>query len=228
MRKCEGTSLTADLFLCAEEIAMFKPILFAASGALALSSCGGSAPPNDSPQDSAATAEPATSAQASESAPETVSTPQLPSDSTASNVPLTPVPPAPPPVPAAALGPQARKGSAGAQAVLQTWARALETRRFDLAWQQFGTPPASRAAFTQWWERYRSIKVILGEGESDAAMGSLYYTAPAKLTGTTVGGKPFRLHGDVVVRRVNDVDGATPAQLRWHIGTADLKDAAAP
>lgn len=95
-----------------------------------------------------------------------------------------------------------------------------------MAWQQFGNPPASRSAFIKWWERFRTIKVSLGQGEGDAAMGSLYYTAPATLVGTTVEGKPFRLQGDVVVRRVNDVDGATPAQLRWHIGTADLKDTA--
>jgi len=36
-------------------------------------------------------------------------------------------------------------------------------------------------------------------------------------------GKPFRLEGEVVLRRVNDVDGATADQLRWHIAQADLK-----
>jgi hypothetical protein len=109
------------------------------------------------------------------------------------------------------------------QVVLRTWASALERHDFARAWEQFGQPPASRAAFARWWRRYRTIHVALGPGVGDAAMGSLYYTAPATLTGMTVTGKPFRLHGDVVVRRVNDVDGATPAQLRWHIGTADLK-----
>jgi hypothetical protein len=209
---------------------MFRPVLFAASGALALSGCSGSAPVGDAPQDTSTTADqPATVASSAPPATPTAST------STATQMPVTPPPPAPPVVPAPpaappspSLSPQAQKGSAGAQAVLRTWARALEDRQFDVAWQQFGNPPASRAAFIKWWNRYRTIKVSLGAGESDAAMGSLYYTAPATLTGTTMDGKPFRLKGDVVLRRVNDVDGATPAQLRWHIGTADLKDAAAP
>jgi hypothetical protein len=129
------------------------------------------------------------------------------------------VPPPPAPLPS-----KDEKTEKGARAVAQTWARALETHQFGLAWEQFGSPPASRAAYAKWWERYRTIRVTLGRGESDAAMGSVYYTVPATLTGTTVAGKPFRLEGNVVMRRVNDVDGATPAQLRWHIGTADLKD----
>ena len=126
--------------------------------------------------------------------------------------------------PAVPLSAQDQKGDKGARAVLQTWARALEAHEFGLAWEQFGTPPASRTAYAKWWERYRTIHVTLGPGESDAAMGSLYYTAPAMLTGKTMAGDEFALQGNVVVRRVNDVDGASPAQLRWHIGSADLKD----
>lgn len=142
-----------------------------------------------------------------------------------SPTPIASPPPALPPRPT----PQAEKGEAGARAVLQTWAHALESQQFDLAWQQFGDqPPASRSAYAKWWQRYSTIKVTLGKGTGDAAMGSLYYSAPATLTGTTIEGKPFRLQGDVVVRRVNDVDGATPAQLRWHIGSADLKDTGTP
>jgi hypothetical protein len=208
---------------------MFRSVLFAASGALALSGCSGSAPAGDAPQDTSTTADQPATVASSPSAPPATPTP---STSTAAQMPEVPAPPAvPAPAaapPSASLSPQAQKGSAGAQAVLRTWAQALENRQFDVAWQQFGNPPASRAAFIKWWNRYRTIKVSLGAGESDAAMGSLYYTAPATLTGTTMDGKPFRLKGDIVLRRVNDVDGATPAQLRWHIGTADLKDAAAP
>lgn len=114
------------------------------------------------------------------------------------------------------------KGPDGARSVLNTWARALEQQQFSVAWEQFRNPPANRAAYTKWWARYRSIHVALGPGVSDAAMGSLYYTAPATLTGTTAAGKPFRLEGSVVLRRVNDVDGASPAQLQWHIQSADF------
>lgn len=117
------------------------------------------------------------------------------------------------------------KGVKGARAVLLTWARALENRQFGTAWDQFGNPPASRAAFTKWWQRYRTITVSVLNGEMEGAAGSSYYTAPAIVTGETIEGKAFRLQGDVILRRVNDVDGATPAQLRWHIESADLKAA---
>lgn len=197
---------------------MYRPNLFAASVFLMLSGCGDDAPTPDSP---AAIATPAVATAVpgvSEPMPSDVPTPPVSSTTQA------PSSPAPPPLPVPPVAPQAQKGPEGARAVLRTWAQALESRQFDVAWEQFGHPPASRAAFIKWWERYGTIKVALGPGEGDAAMGSLYYTAPATLTGTTVAGKPFRLQGDVVVRRVNDVDGATPAQLRWHIGTADLKE----
>jgi len=200
---------------------MFRHILLAAPGALALAACGGSPPTTDSPQDTATPASQETAAEPSVAAPSVPSVPPI-SATEAPSVPRSS------PVASASLSPQAQKGSAGAEAVLQTWARALETRQSDLAWQQFRDPPASRTDFRKWWERYRSIEVTLGEGQGDAAMGSLYFTAPVTLTGTTIQGKPFRLQGDVVLRRVNDVDGATPAQLRWHIGTADLKDAPTP
>jgi hypothetical protein len=127
------------------------------------------------------------------------------------------------PAPAQSLILQHEKGEAGARAVLQRWADGLERRRFGQAWTQFGHPPASQQAFSRWWSRYRTIKVSLGPGSGDAGAGSLYYTAQATLTGLTRQGRRYRLEGPVVLRRVNDVDGATPEQLRWHIDSADLK-----
>ena len=129
------------------------------------------------------------------------------------------------PAPPAQLS-EADKGEKGARAVLLTWARALENRQFDTAWAQFRHPQSSREAFVRWWGRYRTITVAVPGGEMDAGAGSLYYTAPATLTGTRANGGPFRLEGTVVLRRVNDVDGASPAQLRWGIESADLKDVA--
>lgn len=128
-----------------------------------------------------------------------------------------------PPGQAEALSSQQEKGDAGARAVLHRWATGLERHQFGQAWAQFGHPPASQQAFSRWWSRYRTIKVTLGRGSGDAGAGSLYYTAQATLSGLTRQGKPYRLQGPVILRRVNDVDGATPEQLRWHIDSADLK-----
>jgi hypothetical protein len=119
----------------------------------------------------------------------------------------------------------ADKGEKGARAVLLTWARALENKQFDTAWNQFGDPPASREDYARWWSRYRTITVAVPTGSMDAGAGSLYYSSHATLTGLTRTGQPYRLEGTVVLRRVNDVTGATPAQLRWHIESAVLQSA---
>jgi len=121
--------------------------------------------------------------------------------------------------------PTADKGEKGARAVLLTWARALENKQFDTAWNQFGDPPASREDYARWWSRYRTITVAVPTGSMDAGAGSLYYSSHATLTGLTRTGEPYRLEGTVVLRRVNDVPGATPAQLRWHIESAVLHSA---
>ena len=59
-------------------------------------------------------------------------------------------------------------------------------------------------------------------GTMEGAAGSSYYTAPATLTAEDANGGSVRHQGEIVLRRVNDVPGATPEQLRWHIERVDL------
>ncbi|MBB3939377.1 hypothetical protein GGR39_001017 [Novosphingobium fluoreni] len=208
---------------------MRKADFFVMSAIVMLAGCGGNGAPeanaSNAPSD-APTTEAAIPAPSEAAAATSDTAPVMPPP-----VPMPPAPPAsdigapPPAPPVSSLTPEAMKGVKGARAVLLTWARALENRQFGTAWDQFGNPPASRAAFTKWWQRYRTITVSVPTGEMEGAAGSSYYTAPAIVTGDTIEGKPFRLQGDVILRRVNDVDGATPAQLRWHIESADLKAA---
>ncbi|NLR69804.1 hypothetical protein HGI47_02795 [Novosphingobium sp. ERN07] len=73
-------------------------------------------------------------------------------------------------------------------------------------------------AFAAKWSTLLAPVVTVGKGEQEGAAGSLYYTAPI----TIVDG-PRTLKGEVVMRRVNDVPGATPEQLRWHIESTTLK-----
>jgi hypothetical protein len=54
---------------------------------------------------------------------------------------------------------------------------------------------------------------IQERSEQQGAAGSLYYEAPAVLRF----GQAMPERGSLVLRLVNDVDGATPEQLRWHI-----------
>lgn len=186
-------------------------LLLAALPLVVLGACTQSAPPTS--QESATSPEPS----------------PLPTASIAPVInesPLTTPVPTASAAPSTKVVPDSEKGEKGARGVLLTWARALENRRFDVAWAQFLHPPAPREAFVEWWDRYETLTVAVPGGEMDAGAGSLYYTVPTTITGTTRDGQPFKLAGDVVLRRVNDVDGATPEQLHWHIGSADLKSVA--
>lgn len=119
------------------------------------------------------------------------------------------------------LTPEAEKSETGARSLLLAWADAMEDRAFAEAYKLFGdyaertgqTATQYAAAFAD----YRTVTVAVGEGMAEGACGSLYYEVPVTLTGTTRAGKPYVRDGTMTLRRVNDVDGATPAQLRWHL-----------
>ena len=70
----------------------------------------------------------------------------------------------------------------------------------------------SLAQFTARWDQLRNPEFELHPGTSDGAAGSLFYTAPLVL----IDGQR-QVRGEIVLRRVNDVGGASAEQLRWHI-----------
>ena len=115
-----------------------------------------------------------------------------------------------------------------ARGVLLEWARALELGQYDRAYAQWGASAEARSGLTAAehaasWSKYKTITVAMPTGTMEGAAGSSYYTAPTTVVGKTEDGRPFRLEGEVVLRRVNDVPGATEDQLRWHIERVDLK-----
>jgi hypothetical protein len=59
-----------------------------------------------------------------------------------------------------------------------------------------------------------SAKVAVGKGDTEGAAGSLYYEAPVVVD--FADGRPSR-RGTIVLRRVNDVPGASEEQLNWRI-----------
>ncbi|WP_347302265.1 hypothetical protein V5740_09620 [Croceibacterium sp. TMG7-5b_MA50] len=63
---------------------------------------------------------------------------------------------------------------------------------------------------------YERPSFTWGQPGEEGAAGSLYCTVPGTLTDAADGAKP-PVTGEIVLRRVNDVDGATPEQLRWTI-----------
>ena len=61
------------------------------------------------------------------------------------------------------------------------------------------------------------IRLTLERGETEGAAGSLYYSAPYRLR--RADGRVET--GTLVLRRVNDVPGASAASLRWHVETME-------
>jgi hypothetical protein len=104
---------------------------------------------------------------------------------------------------------------------LQDWAKAVEARDWSAArafWGDRGERSGlSVKAFAAKWQKLRHPEVTIGKGEGEGGAGSLYYTAPVQISdGARV------MSGEVVIRRVNDVDGASAEQLRWHIESTTL------
>jgi len=121
----------------------------------------------------------------------------------------------------------APKSMAAAVAVVQRYYAALNARDYGTAWAQWGDdgpPNQPLEKFQAGFAGTRSTRVTIGALEpGDAGAGSIYQTVPVTVDSQLQDGTRQRFVGDYVVRRVNDVDGATPAQLRWHIGQAKLK-----
>jgi len=106
-------------------------------------------------------------------------------------------------------------------AVLAAWGNAVEQRDWPMVrafWGDHGRGSRmDEKTFAARWGKLVQPRVTIDEGTSEGAAGSIYYTAPV----TIIDGSR-RITGEVVMRRVNDVPGATPEQLRWHIESTTL------
>lgn len=106
--------------------------------------------------------------------------------------------------------------------VLVTWAKAISLRHWDEAYGYWGDHGAGSGMtldqFRARWDRLRQPDLEIQPGHEEGAAGSLFYTAPV----TVIDGQR-RFSGEVVLRRANEVPGATPEQLRWHIESSTLE-----
>lgn len=122
------------------------------------------------------------------------------------------------------LVPQAEQGETGARNVLLSFARALELGEFGQAYALLGD--VARGDLTQQeFERQFAdmgrLTVAVPGGEMRGGAGSLYYEVPTTVSGTT----GTRLTGMIILRRINDIDGASSEQRRWHIDRVNLAPA---
>lgn len=119
------------------------------------------------------------------------------------------------------LTPEAERGEEGARNLLLAWASAMEDRAFDAAYALFGDYAdrigQNASEYLATFADYRTVRATIGEGELEGAAGSIYYEVPVALSGMMTNGGTYLREGKITLRRVNDVPGATPSQLRWHL-----------
>ncbi|MGA9659703.1 MAG: hypothetical protein WBQ60_11465 [Asticcacaulis sp.] len=124
----------------------------------------------------------------------------------------------------------APKSQEAAIAVITRYYDALNARDYATAFQQWGDngpPNQTLSTFTSGFAHTVSTEVTIGKPDpAEGAAGSIYQTIPVTVEARLDDGTRQRFTGDYIVRRVNGVDGASPSQLRWHIGSAHLAAAA--
>lgn len=124
------------------------------------------------------------------------------------------------------------RAMAAAADVVRRYYSALNARDYDTAWSQWGDqgpPGKSRPAFEAGFARTLSTTVTIGAlVPGSAGAGSIYQPVPVTVDAKLDDGRHQRFRGTYIVRRINDVDGATAEQLRWHIASASLAPVAAP
>lgn len=108
------------------------------------------------------------------------------------------------------------------QEVLLSWAKAVSLKDWATAYGYWGDHGAQSGMtleqFKASWGKFQQPDLEIGKGVEEGAAGSSYYSAAV----TIVDGQR-RVPGEVVLRRIDDVDGATAEQLRWHIESTTLK-----
>ncbi len=120
----------------------------------------------------------------------------------------------------APLTPEAEKTETGARNVLLSFARAIELEEWDQAWAMLDDASKdrwSKAAWTSMFEDLGTITVAVPNGSMEGAAGSTYYSTDLTITAEDAQGRPVRYEGPIVLRRSNDVPGATVAQRHWSI-----------
>jgi membrane-bound inhibitor of C-type lysozyme len=103
-------------------------------------------------------------------------------------------------------------GAQEAATLVETYFGLLETGKADEA------AGLRRDGMTEDLSQYASYHAQVGApGPVEGAAGSLYVDVPVVIYGRMAGGAAFHRKGQVTLRRVNNVPGATAEQLKWRI-----------
>lgn len=123
----------------------------------------------------------------------------------------------------------AQTSPAAARWTVERYYQAINAGDFRTAYRTWGDNGVrsgkSYGAFVRGFAQTASSRVIAGtpRGQEGAA-GSTFITVPVDVWARLKNGRRQHFRGTYVMRRVNDVAGATPAQLRWHIDQARLRE----
>jgi hypothetical protein len=129
----------------------------------------------------------------------------------------------------AGCGPAARSAAAALD-VVRLYYRALAAHDYGTAYAQWDNDGAASGksydAFAAGYARTRATRVAAGApADPEGAAGSSFITVPVTVDAILDNGERQHFGGSYTLRRVNDVPGATPDQLRWHIQSASLHPA---
>jgi hypothetical protein len=110
--------------------------------------------------------------------------------------------------------------------VVRNYYAAIAARDYRRAYAMWGDDGKSSGQtleqFAAGFARTQTVAVDVGPpGRVEGAAGSRYVDVPVVVRATTQDGENQRFEGTYTLRRVV-VDGASPAQRRWHLSSADL------
>jgi hypothetical protein len=126
-------------------------------------------------------------------------------------------------VAAAAPAPAPEHSVEAAAAVVRAYYAAVERKDYRAAYR-YWNGGRSLAAFRQGYAQTRWVRVeTLPPYRAEGGAGSIYCEVRVRVQARLKDGTPQRFAGSYTLRRVNDVDGSTPEQRRWHIIQATLK-----
>jgi len=100
--------------------------------------------------------------------------------------------------------------------VAMAYVEAVARNDFDFAARVWNDPVIDAARLKARFAGYAVPQIEIKKVSQEGAAGSLYCTVTGVLTDTADPNKASR-PGEIVLKRVNDVPGATPDQLRWTI-----------
>ena len=104
--------------------------------------------------------------------------------------------------------------------VLRFYASAIAAGDWTAAYRVWGeNADMSVDQIRNQFRQFGNPELTFGEGEAEGAAGSLYYEVSVSLSANDGAEKQ---QGTVRMRRVNDVDGSSAEQRRWHIESMTL------